>query len=135
MAGMRPTRDDIVDSQGTQRGDFAPHGPVPQAPLSQPLGVILFCKRKRQKGKPTPKSSDLPGVDDRATVDELEKRVQGRIYRVYACEGGSKAGWEFFSVLEFGDLQAWNLFEQDLEQNGFSDRFEWDIRAFGRRLT
>ena len=100
---------------------------------SQPLGVILFCRRKGLNAVDT---GDTAGGAQEAVnaIAELERHVKSRIYRVYACEDGPEGRWEYFAVLEFGDLQAWNVFEQNLEKNGFGTLFEWEVRAFGRGL-
>jgi hypothetical protein len=102
---------------------------------SQPLGVVLFCRRKGLNGEAGGRNlRDETQTAALKAIAELERRAKSRVYRVYACEDGPEGKWEYFTVLEFGDLQAWNVFEQDLEKNGFGALFDWEVRAFGRGL-
>ena len=128
MSGLQHTRDDAQDGPTRQSG-------AASAAQSPPLGLILFCRRKQKdRGAASEDSGQLSGPE-RSALADLERRLKSRIYRVYACEPGSTGGWDYFTTLEFGDLRAWNLFEQDLAKNGFGSHFDWDVRAFGRRLS
>ena len=60
------------------------------------------------------------------------KKIEGQIYRIYGYTGEKEEAWEFFSLLEFDDLEAWSRIQQRLEQDGFGAYFSWEIIAFGR---
>ena len=133
MSGLKPIRQDAKEGR-PQESFPAPSTPVGRA-QSPPLGLILFCRRKPGNGHAVEGDPGHLSKAERTALAELERRVKSRIYRVYACEKGTTGGWEYFAILEFVDLRAWSLFEQDLAGNGFGDHFDWDIRAFGRRLS
>tara|TARA_Y100000588_G_C13654845_1_gene669552 strand:- start:193 stop:450 length:258 start_codon:yes stop_codon:yes gene_type:complete len=63
-----------------------------------------------------------------------EKKVGGRIYRVYAGGESGDSFWEFLTLLECEDLPAWKNILQNLEQAGLNPFFDWDIIAFGRSI-
>lgn len=134
MAGLQHTREEAKGASAQQPLRESVDTVSARPTRSQPLGVILFCRRKRL--------NDEAGTGDAAdgtqeavkAIAELERRVKSRFYRVYACEDGPEGRWEYFAVLEFCDLQAWNVFEQNLEKKGFGTLFEWEVRAFGRGL-
>ena len=134
MAGLRHTREDAKGASAQQPLRESVDKMNARSMRSQPLGVILFCRRKRLLNAVD--TGDAAGGAQEAVkaITELERRVKSRVYRVYACEDGPEGRWEYFAVLEFGDLQAWNVFEQNLEKNGFGTLFEWEVRAFGRGL-
>ena len=134
MAGLQHTREDAKDAS-VQQPLRAPVDTMgTRSTRSQPLGVILFCRRTRLNDEVD--TGDAAGGAQEAVkaIRELERCVKSRVYRVYACEDGPEGRWEYFTVLEFGDLQAWNEFEQTLEKNGFGTHFDWEVRAFGRGL-
>ena len=134
MSGLQHTRED-TNGGPVQQPRRTPAGAVGARSMqSQPLGVVLFCRRKGINGETGKSNAESGAQEAMAAITELGRRVKSRVYRVYACEDGPDGKWEYFAVLEFGDLQAWNLFEQDLERNGFGAHFDWNVRAFGRGL-
>jgi|GEM_PF-2005820 hypothetical protein len=105
-----------------------------QEGVRQPLGVLLVCTRNAHwHGAPEearhPFDLTIPKI-----LKFWEKRVGGRIYRVYAGGETGNSKWEFFTLLECDDLPAWNARLQKLEEAGFNTFFDWDIIALGRSL-
>ena len=102
--------------------------------MLQPLGVLLVCKRNENWHRANPAERRPFDLEDPLVLKHWEDRVEQRIYRVYGYSDGEKDAWEFFTLLEFDDMEAWSRLQQGLEDAGFSAYFDWEIIAFGRRL-
>ncbi len=105
-----------------------------QTPQLQPLGVLLVCRyneawRQASLEKRHPFDFENPQI-----LKRWEEKIEGRIYKIYGYNKAEKSSWKFFTLLEFDDLQAWNRLQEKLDETGFSDYFDWEIIAFGRRI-
>ena len=81
------------------------------------LGVMLVFKREalwQEVGSEARRSFNL---EDPVILKRWERRLGSGIYRVY--DYAPEAGWEFFALLAFGDLEAWQHLQQYLDTSGF----------------
>ncbi len=104
-----------------------------QKPQLQPLGVLLMCRRSETWHQASVQERREFDLDDPQVLEDWERKLEGRFYRVYGYGEGEKESWELFSLLEFDDLEAWQTLEGKLDESGFSAFFEWEVIAFGRR--
>ncbi|MDP6776935.1 MAG: hypothetical protein QGI83_09225 [Candidatus Latescibacteria bacterium] len=104
-----------------------------QKPRLQPLGVLLMCRRSEAWHKADVRERREFDLSDPQVLEDWEQKLEGRFYRIYGYGEGEREPWEFFSLLEFDDLEAWQGLEAKLEESGFSVFFEWEVLAFGRR--
>lgn len=100
----------------------------------QPLGAMLVFKRNKTWAETPPDVRRDFDLDDPNVLKRWEKQLASRIYRVYGYHEAPEAGWEFFSLLEFDDLEAWQQLQNHLDASGFSLYYAWDIVTLGRRL-
>lgn len=100
----------------------------------RPLGVLLVCSRNAAWHGADPNERHPFDFDDSRVLKRWEAKVKGRIYRVYAYSDREEASWEYFTLLEFDDLTAWNRLQEEMDDAGFSAYFDWDIVAFGRSI-
>jgi len=100
----------------------------------QPLGVLLVCTRNARWHDVSSEERQPFDLSVLQVLKFWEKKVGGRIYRVYAGGECGDSFWEFFTLLECEDLPAWKAILQNLEQAGFNSYFDWDIIAFGRSI-
>ena len=105
-----------------------------QQPYPQPLGVLLVCRRNETWHRADAEERRPFDLEDPHILRRWEDRIEQRIYRIYGYGDGEKDAWEFFTLLEFDDMEVWNRLQQGLENAGFSAYFDWEIIAFGRRL-
>jgi hypothetical protein len=96
------------------------------------LGTMLVFKRQASWQTEQPDVRRSFDLDEPTILKRWERRLGGRIYQVY--EYSPEAGWEFFALLEFDDLEAWQNLQQYLDTSGFSTYYAWDIVALGRRM-
>lgn len=98
------------------------------------LGAMLVFKQQaswQEVGIEARQSFDL---DNPTVLKRWERRLGSRVYRVYGYHEAPEAGWQFFALLEFGDLEAWQQLQQYLDSSGFSTYYTWEIVALGRRM-
>jgi len=100
----------------------------------QPLGVLLVFRRDDAWYQTPSETRQNFDFENPVVLKQWEKQIQGRIYRIYGYHEQNGEAWEFFSLLEFDDLEAWNNLQQRLDNAGFSTYFSWDIITLGRRL-
>lgn len=96
------------------------------------LGAMLVFKRQadwQDLGMDVQRSFDF---DDRGVLKRWERRLGSRVYRMYGY--APETGWEFFALLEFDDLEAWQQLQEYLDTSGFSTYYRWDIVALGRHM-
>ena len=98
------------------------------------LGTMLVFKRQEIWSNVAPDARHNFDLDIPTVLKRWEKRLASRIYRIYAYHDAPETGWEFFSLLDFGDLEAWQQLQQYLDASGFSTYYCWDIVALGRRM-
>jgi hypothetical protein len=96
------------------------------------LGAMLVLKRQASGQEVDAEIGRSFDLDDSANLKRWERRLSSHIYRVYGYE--PEAGWEFFALLEFADLEAWQQLQEYLDTSGFSAYYTWDIVALGRRM-
>ncbi|MDP6037555.1 MAG: hypothetical protein QGG64_03320 [Candidatus Latescibacteria bacterium] len=104
------------------------------AATSRSLGALLLFKRNdtwKTVGADARRTFDL---DDPAVLKRWEKSLASRIYKVYGYHENPTAAWEFFTLLEFSDLENWQQLQKNLDASGFSTYYTWDVVALGRRL-
>lgn len=134
MTHLQPQRTEANGNSETGASDPTVLEVPARPPRSQPLGVLLVCRYGAAWHRAAPEKRRPFNLDDPRTLKTWEKKIESRIYRIYGYNENEKNPWEFFALLEFGDLQTWNRRQQSLDTAGFSTYFEWDILAFGRRL-
>ncbi len=100
----------------------------------QPLGAMLVFKRNKRWCDAASAERRPFDLDDPVVLKRLEKRLSSCIYRIYGYHEAPEAGWEFFSLLEFEDLEAWQQLQTHLDLSGFSTYYTWNIVTLGRRL-
>ena len=103
---------------------------TPQPTLSQPLGALLIFKGDEPETHP----SGILDIPNPRTLEDWEDCLGEKIYKIYGIKKPEEEAWQYFSLLEFADLEAWQQFQTQLDQAGFSDCFTWEIVALGRRL-
>ena len=126
-------RQDASEQEASHLRELPLRGTLAQKPQLQPLGVLLMCRRGaawHTAGERQRRKFDL---DDPLVLEDWEQRLEGRFYRIYGYAEGKTEPWEFFTLLEFDDLEAWKNLESKLDEAGFSTLFEWEVIAFGRR--
>lgn len=99
---------------------------------SRALGVMLIFKRQKFWDVAKPEARQSFDLSDAAILKRWERRLCGRIYRVYGSS--FEAGWEFFALLEFEDLEAWQRVQQYLDTSGFSAYYVWEVATLGRQM-
>jgi len=119
---LRSTDTEVLETLGSQLEQQA----------RRSLGAMLVFKRQTFPKKVETDVNGSFDLDDPAILKRWERRLGSRIYRVYGYS--PEAGWEFFALLEFGDLEAWQHLQQYLDTSGFSTYYAWDIVALGRRM-
>ncbi|MCZ6632530.1 MAG: hypothetical protein O7G87_03930 [bacterium] len=108
----------------------APVATTKPSTRSQPLGALLIFKRDEPETHPT---GNLDFTNPK-TLKDWEKCLGEKIYKIYGIKKPEEEAWQYFSLLEFADLEAWQQFQTQLDQAGFSDCFIWEIVALGRRI-
>ena len=103
---------------------------VQPSTLSQPLGALLIFKRTETETHPT----DILDFPTPRPLKDWENCLGEKIYKIYGINKPEEEAWQYFSLLEFADLEAWQQFQTQLNQAGFSDCFIWEIVALGRRM-
>ena len=101
---------------------------------SRSLGALLFFKRAdtwKTVGANAHRTFDL---HDPSALKKWEKRLASRIYKVYGYHENPTAAWEFFTLIEFSDLEDWQQMQKHFDASGFSTYYTWDVVALGRRL-
>ncbi|MGA1197847.1 MAG: hypothetical protein ACO36I_15265 [Candidatus Latescibacterota bacterium] len=107
-------------------------GSLPELHTRRSLGAMLVFKRQTSSKEIETDVNGSFDLDDPAILKRWERRLGSRIYRVYGY--APEAGWEFFALLEFGDLEVWQHLQQYLDTSGFSTYYAWNIVALGRRM-
>ncbi|MDA0709640.1 MAG: hypothetical protein O3B73_05440 [bacterium] len=109
---------------------------LPKAELRgrRSLGAMLVFKRQMAWQELAPEVRRSFDLDDPAVLRRWERHLGSRIYRIYGYHDSPEAGWEFFALLEFTDLEAWQQSQQYLDTSGFSTYYTWDIVALGRQM-
>ena len=119
---LKSTDAEVLETFGTLSGQHT----------RRSLGAMLVFKRQMSKKKIETDVSGSFDLGDPAILKRWERRLGSQIYRVYGYS--PEAGWEFFALLEFGDLEAWQHLQKYLDTSGFSTYYVWDIVALGRRM-
>lgn len=122
--------DDMLKS--TDMGSLEALLPSSEQDVRRSLGTMLVLKRQPAWQEALPDARHSFDLDDAAVLKRWERRLGSRIYRIYGYL--SDAEWEFFALLEFDDLDAWQRLQQYLDTSGFSMYYAWDIVALGRRM-
>ena len=126
-------RQNASEQEGARISDHPLRKTLVQKPQLQPLGVLLMCRRSEAWHRANAQERREFDLDDPQVLEDWEQKLEGRFYRLYGYGEGDKDPWEFFSLLEFDDLEAWQNLEGTLDESGFSTFFEWEVVAFGRR--
>ena len=105
-----------------------------QNPQLQPLGVLLVCRHNETWHRTGPEQRHLFDFGNPQVLKRWEEKIEGRVYKIYGYNEAEKGSWDFFTLIEFDDLQAWNRLQEKLDETGFSAYFDWKIIAFGRRI-
>jgi len=111
-----------------------PEPPAEAPPARRTLGAMLVFKHQAIWSDVTLNAQHNFDLDDPTVLKRWEKRLASRIYRVYGYHEAPDAEWEFFALLEFGDLDAWQQLQKYLDASGFSTYYAWDIVVLGRRM-
>jgi hypothetical protein len=118
--------------KSTDVGVLEMFGSVSEQHARRSLGVMLVFKRQTSKKEVEKDVNGSFDLDDPVILKRWERRLGNRIYSIYGYS--PEAGWEFFALLEFGDLEAWQHLQQYLDTSGFSRYYVWDIVALGRHM-
>ena len=99
------------------------------------MGAFLLFKRGASWFSADADSRSHYDLENAEILRLWENRLGGRIYKLYGCDWDEGSAWEFFVVFEFQDLEAWQCLQNQMDRDGFSEYFSWNILALGRRLA